>query len=1307
MKAIHQLYATHCTYGTSALEQREGELAERVLGYSARAGSLDRTELRHCYRQIERFLYYYLPTDTPTEGKLRFDAATAPRRMFYCPSLGELQVLGQISYRQQDTAGRPGSYFGHVLFGRRAEGAWPALECLKLWGAAWIDEDSPGLAATLPALGRLDELLGGKRPAIDDAVLLSFLKTPAGGAFDDPGKIIPERWRLSDPAWRVEVLTETLQGFLNLGSQRRENLLLVVEPAAAALLFYGAARLLPPGAVRDGISFSTFEPNADRIPVTLAATMFHAPETTDLRPEAYRRRGYVHNTFLDRHSDHGRPEGLYAPLLVGTLLTEGFEGVDRLFSGFEAAGAKTAEDLEVLADVHRLAPQALDSEAPLGETRWRQSDVAVRYLSLAVHRQLANDDVGWPKLRGLIGSPNQLLVMELIASAPDAGDIQAPLQYLLRKLPPDKFGELLASDRLPRSAKVEALAFHLSSAGQFPEHCEPLWNEVSRLKSAIAGRAEPLLPSVLARLPAQVIGPLYRTLPADKSDAFVRALLQAARPEPELHAAQRAVAAGIFKDMDDERFVAWLLHHRDELRSFFPPPDDVLRPRLARLLFEIPDHPEQLEARLNALEGWVDYFTEPSLAERRIVQWRKIHSILTAIRNAEQGAQAKSLQSLFRRTKAPDYRGLAEALNSAMPMNVYQDDMRGTKKLECLKGLGRAMLDQEEFLPPVVRSRMLRYFEYGDWSEFSSARKGNTAKSAGKKKAAYRRGAGQSAWQTLVRSKLFAFGSGASLVILAGLAYAFFGAAGSPQPSAGIVKSGEAGLSPNSAPLSDDRAPQKSQAKQQRVGPKSDSGKAKLDSASTAAAASGEATHRTARAVDPKEGGQAAMEEGASPSDGASRAKTPGAKGAGESEPKENSAAADSSGEKQPDGDKAADAENRPRGLRTAESKALPALGRNLSLAHRPVDLVKWDVRPAKLKLILHGLDSTNAEIERQPPSRLEERIELLSERRGDSLVFAARIGGANELVPLAEFSPTDKALRFQWRDVSDRSAELARQQGRLRACVLEISDEADSRFLALCKPVQRPEAHVMRGVVEIALTQTEREQLGAPQQGFDFILSRGELRLYGDQTFEIAADASEGKPALLSGLGEELGFKAVYLSLDHKTAGENLWEFRLAPEESEKTLDLQRQRTELQAKINQLRELIGRCEKRDLPSDKAEAVRELEGLLEIEEPKKRPDPAKSDDAADKPRLTRADEHRREQRIIGKAKQERLALQRQADNLNSEISRSQGRRQELFARAASLSGMLYRLADGYIRVDCIRLGEPPAAGDEEEGIELQ
>src|SRR5687767_12858501 len=115
MARIDQVYCTHCTYGTSALECREGEMASRTVGYSARAASLQGPELRKAYRNIERFMYYYLPDDTPGDTKLGLTAADAPRRFFFCPAMNGVQMLGQVSYRQTDTVGRPGSYFAHVL----------------------------------------------------------------------------------------------------------------------------------------------------------------------------------------------------------------------------------------------------------------------------------------------------------------------------------------------------------------------------------------------------------------------------------------------------------------------------------------------------------------------------------------------------------------------------------------------------------------------------------------------------------------------------------------------------------------------------------------------------------------------------------------------------------------------------------------------------------------------------------------------------------------------------------------------------------------------------------------------------------------------------------------------------------------------------------------------------------------------------------------------------------------------------------------------------------------------------------------
>ena len=118
MSQVQQLYCTHCTHGTSALDRSREDLANKVLGYSARAGSLqDIDELHRYYRQVERYLYYALPEGTPGEQKLKLTAesAGAPQRLVYCPSISGLQMLGQVCYRQKDVEGRPGSYFAHVL----------------------------------------------------------------------------------------------------------------------------------------------------------------------------------------------------------------------------------------------------------------------------------------------------------------------------------------------------------------------------------------------------------------------------------------------------------------------------------------------------------------------------------------------------------------------------------------------------------------------------------------------------------------------------------------------------------------------------------------------------------------------------------------------------------------------------------------------------------------------------------------------------------------------------------------------------------------------------------------------------------------------------------------------------------------------------------------------------------------------------------------------------------------------------------------------------------------------------------------
>ena len=219
MSAIQQLYCTHCTYGSSALERREGELAHRTLGYSARAGSIEAAELRQAL-PAHRALSLLLSAPRYSGRRKDCCCRPPPRRGGWsiCLAVSGLQIVGQVCYRPTDSEGRPGSYFAHVLLSDAAAGGphWPALTCLRLWRAAgWTEEDAPAIPFLLPALKSVDDMLRGKRAIVGDRVLRSFLTTEPGGVFDDPGKVIPPRLRKLDAQQRQNLLIDALDTFLD------------------------------------------------------------------------------------------------------------------------------------------------------------------------------------------------------------------------------------------------------------------------------------------------------------------------------------------------------------------------------------------------------------------------------------------------------------------------------------------------------------------------------------------------------------------------------------------------------------------------------------------------------------------------------------------------------------------------------------------------------------------------------------------------------------------------------------------------------------------------------------------------------------------------------------------------------------------------------------------------------------------------------------------------------------------------------------------------------------------------------------
>jgi len=717
VSTIHQIYCTHCTHGTSALSAAEGELQDRMLGYSARAGSLEHALLRRYYRQIERYVYYYLPRDTPSEEKLRLTASTAPRRLVFYPSAGGLQVIGQVCYRQTDTEGRPGSYFAHVLFRDENDGArpWSQLDCLKLWAApGWVEEDSLHHPFLLQPLASLDQMLAGRRPAIDDGVFLSFLSTPAGGSFDDPSGTIPERWRRMDAARRSGLFIEAFRGFLEMGPARRESLLLVIEPGVAALVFYGIIRLLPIGEIRARISFSTFEPNADRVGASLAATTFCDPQKTDLRGDAYRSRGFAVNTFTERRSESRRPQAQYAATMVRRLLEQGWESVDWSLASLAAAGARTCEDLDALAAVESLVPALLDPSQTRLDEDWRRSPMATNYLRRALVQALNGLSNPAASLEPIIGRPAHLTILELLATEHKIPGMRGVAAFLLERLPGERIADLLKLDCVSFEAKVDVLVRYVTSHRQLPPGCDHLWNESARAAGPASRTVGPLLPSVLARLDLDTLEAFYAQIASRQSGAFLTSLFVACQNRQ----CTRESLTRIVRAAEDEALLSLFRALGPAFFQQYPDGEPALGAKLHEMVGSLARHPRQFSERLDVILAGRHLL--PDEDQDVVTAWSNCRRAILEVGGLQDQRSGVLRQRPVEELEAPARR-MAEAARKAMPPDRMDDDPQGSQKQTCLRQIAPALLGGRALLPKGVWQhdalwqKIGWYFQHRKW----------------------------------------------------------------------------------------------------------------------------------------------------------------------------------------------------------------------------------------------------------------------------------------------------------------------------------------------------------------------------------------------------------------------------------------------------------------------------------------------------------------------------------------------------------------------------------------------------------------
>lgn len=716
---VQQVCATHCTFGSSALEHHNEELAEVVFGYSARAGSLDPATLRRAYQRLEPCLHYDLPADTPQAERLRLTADSAPRRLFFLPAMAGLQVVGQICYRATDWEGRPGSYFAHLAFhDEPATGPrWTAVDVLKLWNApGWLAQDRADLPHRLPALSGLGELLAGRRPTIDDQVLWSFLTTPTGNTFDDPGEVIPARWRSADPLQRQAALIDLLEAALEVIRGRRRSVVMVAEPSVSALLFYGVGRLLPPGSLRAAISFSTFEGDLQRCRAMLSATWFHARLRSDLPAEAYRGPIAVLNTLNGRRSEPLGSPGIYAQRMVIRLVEHGWAALDRTLAGFKAAGAATPDDLEQLAQLQRTAVDLLTPHQPPPDPSWRENPTIVRFLQQAVASELAGMGPPASALRPIVGSPAHRVLLELLAGEAPTPITRPALEFLLHEYPVERVADLVNLTAIDPAHRADALARALAAQRTWPPGIESVWEEAQQ-KSATP--AETLLALALTRLDPAVQAALGACTPPERGPAFLAALWVASRRDArgwETVVAQvpEAVLVRLFQCVGPDLF------------SQGPPKDAALAARLAAMARTLHDHPDEFPERLDFLLAGSSLLADAG-EKARLDAWNAFRQAVLRIGEL-QGQLGRGLRHVPLADLDAAGRSLAQAVATAIPPGILPDNSDAVEKLERTRRLARELLGGMSLLPPGVWQyealweKISRFFRTGVWPATSLRR---------------------------------------------------------------------------------------------------------------------------------------------------------------------------------------------------------------------------------------------------------------------------------------------------------------------------------------------------------------------------------------------------------------------------------------------------------------------------------------------------------------------------------------------------------------------------------------------------------
>ncbi len=729
---INQIYATHCTYGSSAIERRQGELADRVLGYSARASSFPQSDLRKNYRAIERYLHYHLPKDASAESKLQFTAASAPKRLVYVPSINGLHFVAHIAYRQKDVANRAESYFAHALLTPHTDNksAWSATQCLQLWGSeSWVREDSPSHPFDLPTMQRLSDFSDGLSSHLNDDVVHRFFTE---NGFSPPSlagdPCVANRWAGVDLDTRRSLLTKALHGFLEVSRQPRQSLLIVIEPQAAVLFFYAICRFFPPRMIHDIVSFSTYEPHTGRLTTSLAATCFCDNNSNDVPADQYQR-GNVLNSFTGRHTTWNPETEQYAQSMVRTLADGGWNGVFKCLGEYKHAGAKSIDHLLELHATQNAVDAILTPPTPIPGGTGKRSPLSLTFMASHIHDWLGDGD-DESRIISLINSePHLFAVLQLLPALQCKSGGEELRRRLLDIVPESLFSNLLRID-IPETDKATAVASFIKCHGRLPADLEGTWDVGTSTTAATDIRLSSEFPvRVLRELSSEHVRRIWESLSGERLLSFCICLIRVRDTND--YKKDRELQS-VIKRLSPSQSLAIVRHFGKQIETLSPPSREELARQLNDIILSAPDDLPEFLGQLDTLEQTLKIL-DGGYA-RRLVGWLELRLMLR-----EAGSQHTERRSFFRRNRHPNNTekdAFGEKLAVAVcevirPSHSTRRKDRDQVLLatKCIHAVVEQLECDPAILPDEMGRKLANYFEYGFFSDVSpiqqkSARKG-------------------------------------------------------------------------------------------------------------------------------------------------------------------------------------------------------------------------------------------------------------------------------------------------------------------------------------------------------------------------------------------------------------------------------------------------------------------------------------------------------------------------------------------------------------------------------------------------------